>query len=80
MIAKFELRKIETPVSNGGPIERLSFRAVTEKPFDSDGASEDNSFSRWTPDGSLEMLITNPNLVGTFKEGQKFYLEFTPAD
>jgi hypothetical protein len=26
------------------------------------------------------MSVTNPNLLGTFKEGEKYYLDFTKAD
>jgi hypothetical protein len=53
--------------------------AVTSKPFDKDGNSEDNSFARWTPCGELSISITNPDLFGKIQEGQAFYLDFTPA-
>ncbi len=53
--------------------------AISEKPFDVEGASEDNSFAKWTPTGNLEMSITNPALIGQFKVGEKYYLNFTPA-
>jgi hypothetical protein len=48
-------------------------------PFGPNGESEDNTFSRWTPGGSLSLSITNPALVGKFHVGQKFYLDFTEA-
>jgi hypothetical protein len=53
--------------------------AVSDKPFDADGNSEDNSFAKWTPSGELKMTITNPNLFGKLVEGQKYYLDFTLA-
>lgn len=53
--------------------------AVTEKPFDGDGNSDDNSFARWTPSGELKMTITNPRLVGVLREGEKYYLNFVKA-
>lgn len=52
------------------------------KPFGPNGESEDNSFARWTPSGELKLDVTNPDLLGRFKPGQKFYVDFTeaPAD
>lgn len=50
-----------------------------DKPFGANGESEDNSFARWTPSGSLSLTITNPALVGTFRVGQTFYVDFTEA-
>lgn len=76
MRAKFRITKItksETSV-------QLEMQAVTSKPFDANGNSEDNSFSRWTPSGKLEMAITNPALFDKFTEGQAFYLDFTAAE
>lgn len=43
-------------------------------------ACESHSYSEATPDGKLELLITNKAIFGTFKPGSKFYLDFTPAD
>lgn len=60
--------------------EQLNFSAVTEAPFDAEGNSEDNSFARYTPDGHLTMTITNPNLIGKFGVGEKYYLDFTKAE
>ncbi|WP_204367562.1 hypothetical protein [Janthinobacterium sp. HH01] len=45
-----------------------------------DGSDEDNSFARWTPSAELTMTINNPDLLGKFKVGDKFYVDFTPAD
>jgi len=60
--------------------EDVSMMAVTGKdPFGPDGESEDNSYARWTPSGTLTLSITNPALRGSFHEGQTFYLDFTEA-
>ena len=56
---------------------QVNMSAVCGKPFGPEGESEDNTFARYTPSASLSMTITNPNLLGQFKEGQKFYLDFT---
>lgn len=82
MVAKFRVTRVEsfggsdtTPPTS----ETISMMAVSEKPFDAEGASEDNSFARWTPFGELKMTVTNPALIGTITEGRQFYLNFTPA-
>lgn len=50
------------------------------QPFGPNGESEDNSFARWTPTGSMQMTVTNPALFGAFKPGQKFYVDLTPTE
>lgn len=77
MRAKLE---VESVTSTEGS-EQLKFHAVAKKnAYPADGSDEDNSFARWTPSASLEMTITNPDLMGKFERGQKFYVDFTPAD
>jgi hypothetical protein len=62
--------------------ERLTLCAVGNgQPYTADGSGdEDNSFSRWTPCANLDITIQNPALFGKFTQGDKFYLDFTPAD
>jgi len=61
--------------------EEIKFAAVCGKaPFGKEGESEDNTYARYTPNGSLNLTITNPALRGQFKPGQKFYLDFTEAE
>jgi hypothetical protein len=48
-------------------------------PFGEKGESEDNTFARYTPCGALSLIISNPDLHGQFKPGQKFYADFTEA-
>ena len=43
MIAKFVLNKV---TKQSETCEELQFNAVTSKPFDADGKSEDNDFAR----------------------------------
>ena len=74
MIAKFVLNKV---TKQSETCEELQFNAVTSKPFDADGKSEDNDFARWTPTGEIKMTVTNPALIGSLKEGQAFHVEFT---
>lgn len=77
MRAKFEVRAVTQPYEGA---EALHLSAVSEKPYDPDGKSEDNDFARWTPDGELTMTVTNPALHGTIKVGEKYYLDFTKAE
>ena len=77
MRAKFVVTSVTKPCEGS---EELTFRAVSDTPFDAEGASEDNSFARYTPSGTLSMTVQNPALLGKFIPGDKFYLDFTPAD
>ena len=74
MRAKFVLTKV---TKHSPTHEELEFHAVSDKPFDAEGASEDNDFARWTSSGELKMTVTNPALIGSLREGQTFYLDFT---
>lgn len=76
MRAKFRVTKV-TKTSDTS--EQLEMMAVSSTPFDGDGKSEDNDFARWTPSGQLTMTINNPALIGHYKEGDAYYIDFTPA-
>jgi hypothetical protein len=76
MRAKMEVREVTKPYDGA---EQIKLSAVCGKPYNAGGESEDNSYARWTPSGELSLTITNPNLIGQFKQGQKFYLDFTEA-
>lgn len=63
-----------------GGQEKLELSCVTgNKPFGPSGESEDNTFARYSPSGGLNITISNPDLYGKFKPGQKFYIDFTEA-
>ena len=49
-------------------------------PYPSDGSDEDNTFAKFSPSGSFELTIANPALVGQFRPGQKYYVDFTPVE
>jgi FtsZ-binding cell division protein ZapB len=49
-------------------------------PFGPNGESEDNTFARFTPSGSLSLTVNNPDLLGKIKPGQKLYVDFTLAE
>ena len=82
MRAKMQIDTVgQFNVKDGIPAwETLSMSAVcSSTPFGKDGESEDNTYARWTPSGQLALTITNPDLFGKFKQGQKFYLDFQEA-
>lgn len=61
--------------------ETLTLDAVGKSSaYPADGSDEDNSYAHWTPSGFCRLSITNPALYGKFAIGDKFYLDFTPAN
>lgn len=76
MRAKMQVQEVRS----FGDGEQVEFSAVTgNTPFGQDGESDDNTYARWTPSGRLTLTISNPALLGKFRVGQKFYLDFTEA-
>lgn len=77
MRAKVYVQSVEhfgEPVTS----EKVNFSAVSGKaPYGPNGESEDNTFARYTPSGTISLYITNPELIGVYKPGQKFYVDFT---
>lgn len=77
--------KLKVTSVTKGPVsyvteERLTFAAVyKEGAYPADGSDEDNTFSKFTPQADLSMVIQSPALLGKFEVGQKFYVDFTPA-
>jgi hypothetical protein len=76
MRAKFKIDKIES-FTNG---EQLTMAPVYADTYGPQGENEDNDFARYTPSGQLTMTVTNPNLINQFKEGDKYYIDFTKAE
>lgn len=61
--------------------ETLNFHGVSKSNgYPADGSDEDNTFAKWSPSVNLQMQVTNPALFGQFEPGQKFYVDFSPAD
>lgn len=54
-------------------------RSVKMSPVTS-GSEENKSFSKWTPSGSLEINISNPDAYDKFEQGKEYYIDFSPAD
>ncbi len=67
-------------VTKHATCETLKFHGVAAKSYPADGSDEDNTFAKFSPSVSLDITITNPALLGQFEPGQKFYVDFTPAE
>ena len=76
MRAKLKL----TSVTLSENSDQLKFSAVC-KPngYPTDGLDEDNTFAKFSPSVELTMTVNNPALLGKFRPGQKFYVDFTEA-
>lgn len=67
--AKFRVESIETSVSGS----TIKMQPVTS------GSEENKQFFKWTPSGSLNMGVVNPEVAAAFVPGAEFYIDFTPA-
>ena len=38
---------------------------------------EDQAFTKYTPNGSIEMLVDNPAVEGQFEIGKQYYVDFS---
>ena len=58
------------------------YASITMRPvFGSYGDGKVNeSWSKYTPSGQLQITITNPAAIDAFEKGKAYYLDFTPAD
>ena len=73
-----KLKVVSVKVTEYGEI--LEMTPVCSKSFDQNGESEDNTFARFTPSGSVILTVNNPTLAGQFKPGQMFYVDFAEVD
>lgn len=77
---KMRAKLVVNHIAPGATSERLSFNAVAASAYPSDGSDEDNTYAKWSPSAELGITITNPALIGQFAVGEKYYVDFTPAD
>jgi len=59
--------------NNAGTIEQVK---VELTPVMDSGNS---TWSKWTPGGSIQLTITNPEAYEQFKPGETYFVDFTPA-
>lgn len=63
-------------VTDNGYSDKVKMTAV----YGGSTNAEDNTYAKATPSGVLEIQIDNPAVRGQVKPGQRFYLDFTPAE
>lgn len=44
------------------------------------GSTENDSFFRWTPSGTINLGVVNPLAAEQFTIGKEVYVDFTPAN
>ena len=55
------------------------FRIVLEARYDTT-IPEDQKFSKYTPTGKLETVISNPAALAQIEVGKSYYIDMIPAD
>ena len=73
--AKFTVAKVSQNTHEGGFTQTV---VVLNARYDPN-LPEDKRFAEATPNGILEMTITNPKALEVFKAGKVFYLDFHEA-
>lgn len=64
-----------------GHSEQIVARPVCKSgSYPADGSDEDNTFAKFSPSGDLRLTIANPALLGIYKPGQRFYVDWTPVE
>lgn len=67
-------------VTSFGASETVVFNPVCRKEgYPTDGSDENNTFAKFSPSGEFSLSIANPALLGVYKPGQAFYVDFTPT-
>lgn len=73
--AKFKCLSVARHEASPGGVNLIvSLGAVYGK----DG-SDNAQWSKWTPNGTLSMTITNPVVDGFFEPGREYFIDLTPA-
>ena len=82
MRAKVKVGNVMPMLDQYGRItqEKLSLCGVAKNNgYPKDGSDEDNTFARFSPQVDFTLMIANPALLGTFQNGDTFYVDFTPV-
>lgn len=77
MRAKFQV----TQVNRHPSCEVVHFAAISKPAgYPADGSDEDNTYAKFSPSAKCEITIANPALIGKLSPGEKYYVDFTPAE
>lgn len=76
MRAKVKLNHVQPSFGS----ETLTFNPVSKPAgYDDTGLDEDNTFAKYSPGGQFILTVANPALLGKFKVGETYYVDFTPV-
>lgn len=70
--AKFQCNSINKSSDNSTAVVHLI--AVTT------GSAENESWSKYTPSGQLQMVISNPAAFEQFEQGKEYFIDIVPAE
>lgn len=75
---KMRVSEVTRSMSADGSVEseRVKLTAV----YSNDPENVNAQWSRWTPNGSVDITISNPAAMGKLSKGHEFYVDFTPAE
>lgn len=73
IIAKFYVAAVNPGGTAEEPNADITLRAVTND------TPENKTWSKWTPSGTLEMNVTNPDAIAQFKQGEEVFLTLESA-
>jgi hypothetical protein len=60
--------------------ETIKFSAISKNGgYPSDGSDEDNTYAKFSPSAHFNINIANPDLIGQYNIGEKYYVDFTPV-
>ncbi len=76
--AKFQVIEINEGVNQQSG-EKFGEEVKMIPVYSPDPNHENHTFWRATPSGELRMYIENPSAFGTFRRGQEYLVDFTPA-
>lgn len=81
--AKFYVKEIKQ-IYTGSTDENEAAEIIMDPVFGSYPGSKEGdnneSWSKWTPSGSLHMTVTNPSAIAQFELGKAYFLDFTPVE
>ena len=61
--------------------EEIQFSAISKAgSYPSDGSDEDNTYAKFSPMAHFNINIANPDLIGQYHLGEKYYVDFTPVE
>lgn len=71
--AKFYVAAVNPGGTAEEPSADITLRAVTNE------TPENKTWSKYTPSGTLEMNVTNPEAIEQFKQGEEVFVTITSA-